>query len=958
MTEHDNKDTPPRNGGKAPQKKKGFHRSPTSVAGSLNSDAAVPMLRLGNTNNFDTFKKKLSIACMEKYKNLGCLIHDDVYYTPPMIDPAAYNLANNPHEIEKTWLREAYKRRDKEVADMEVDKTSMYAYIISKLSKESLDEIQGANGWATIEASRDPLALWKVIKSTHQILTTSKVASVIKKTAREEYAVYKQGIFEHIVDYKRRFDARLDALVVSGNTKPDDEDIAMDFMYGLDNNRYAEFKAEIVNGLQKGMLQKISDLNKMYILASRRVVIKTSKDTPGGATFATVDGQYKTPAKKPTGDKDGDAGKKTKEQKYAKRLAKMKCFNCGKKGHIAKACPGLQEDGSSEGEEEPPLAGMTLQGSCCEARESSKLHKWYKVCLDSGSQVNILDPRLLTNVITEEKSYRSMNGSATTSQTGYLDGFFNCQASADCPVNILSMSDVEDICPMTWVQGESITVHMDEQDLVFTKRDKMWVADFSDWVVQDEDRVSEVRESLCLLTVQEKEDMYMRREVCKALEAGEFLRALGYPTQKEALGVVRDGNIKNIPHTAEDVKRFFDIYGPQVSGLRGRTMKRRVRAAAEEDRGAKLQVTNQEMTADVMQAAGQKLLVSISKPLGLLLVQPVQSLSRDSLGKSLQAHLNTLRSRGFDARYVDPHKSLVSLQGQYPGVEIDPSGVGDHLNMIDTKIRRMKEIMRAVIDRVPFKLSKDRLKDLATYAVNRMNLKSTEGLISNESPRVRFTGIKPEFSAEFGLSFGDYVEAYNPRAEAKSNDVTVPRTEPCIALYPSANKNGSWVMYNINSNTYVRRSQWKKLPTSQVIINAMNALAGERVLTKADLIATGVPTDEEQLGDTPDMHTPDPDPTGIPTAEEESANDEELDDLPELAAPNGDDDSSSESEEDEDDKSIASDVDEDQEGLAELLQDAYSQASSAVQEEPTVPSDERQGATQALRDSTNRTSGI
>jgi hypothetical protein len=56
-----------------------------------------------------------------------------------------------------------------------------------------------------------------------------------------------------------------------------------------------------------------------------------------------------------------------------------------------------------------------------------------------------------------------------------------------------------------------------------------------------------------------------------------------------------------------------------------------------------------------------------------------------------------------------------------------------------------------------------------------------------------------------------------------------------------------------------------------------------------------------------------------------------------LSEPSEDDDSSSESEEDEDDKTIVSDVDEDQEGLAELLQDAYSQASSAVQEDSTVP---------------------
>jgi hypothetical protein len=51
------------------------------------------------------------------------------------------------------------------------------------------------------------------------------------------------------------------------------------------------------------------------------------------------------------------------------------------------------------------------------------------------------------------------------------------------------------------------------------------------------------------------------------------------------------------------------------------------------------------------------------------------------------------------------------------------------------------------------------------------------------------------------------VEAYNPRAASKSNDVTVPRTEPCIALYPSANRNGSWVFYNVKTKTYVRRSR-------------------------------------------------------------------------------------------------------------------------------------------------------
>ncbi len=152
-----------------------------------------------------------------------------------------------------------------------------------------------------------------------------------------------------------------------------------------------------------------------------------------------------------------------------------------------------------------------------------------------------------------------------------------------------------------------------------------------------------------MLTAEQKEELYTKREVRKALEAGELLKALGYPTLKEALNIVRDGNVRNVPHTAEDVRRFFGIYGPQVPGLRGRTTKSRLKNVAEEDREVKMQVTDQELTTDVMHVGPQKLLVSMSKPLGLTMMQTVTSLSRETLGRALQAHLNTLRSRGFEA---------------------------------------------------------------------------------------------------------------------------------------------------------------------------------------------------------------------------------------------------------------------------------------------------------------------
>jgi hypothetical protein len=152
------------------------------------------------------------------------------------------------------------------------------------------------------------------------------------------------------------------------------------------------------------------------------------------------------------------------------------------------------------------------------------------------------------------------------------------------------MARVEDMYPMTYNQGESIVVHMDDRDLVFNRKDGMYVADFSDWLVDNEERVSEVHKDLCLSTVEERESLYSRKQVRRALEAGEYLRALGYPSLHDAVNLVRDGNVHNVPFGIEDVPRFFDIYGAQIPALRGKTTRRHVKGATMEDSQAKMQM--------------------------------------------------------------------------------------------------------------------------------------------------------------------------------------------------------------------------------------------------------------------------------------------------------------------------------------------------------------------------------
>ena len=46
--------------------------------------------------------------------------------------------------------------------------------------------------------------------------------------------------------------------------------------------------------------------------------------------------------------------------------------------------------------------------------------------------------------------------------------------------------------------------------------------------------------------------------------------------------------------------------------------------------------------------------------------------------------------------YLNHEPAFRALSFSIPGVEIDVSGAGDHVDMIDVRIRDLKEVMRSV----------------------------------------------------------------------------------------------------------------------------------------------------------------------------------------------------------------------------------------------------------------------
>ncbi len=170
-----------------------------------------------------------------------------------------------------------------------------------------------------------------------------------------------------------------------------------------------------------------------------------------------------------------------------------------------------------------------------------------KVLLDNKADISIMKPNLLRALAPAEKTVK-VNGvggqQLKEDRTGYLDEFFHVYASEETRVNVLSFAEVEELYNITYMPRAAFIVHLPEQDLEFKRKGKLYVADFTE------------HKPLYVMQV------YTKAEEERAKRAYELVRNSGYPSYQEAIHLVEDGNIAQLPElTAEDVRRAYDLYG-------------------------------------------------------------------------------------------------------------------------------------------------------------------------------------------------------------------------------------------------------------------------------------------------------------------------------------------------------------------------------------------------------------
>ena len=255
----DNRRYAKRNGGRNAEH--GGRAEDNAKKSSVAENSAVPVLlyNAGTTSNFVEWKKKIAREAVKVYGDLGKCVGDtdDDYVVPPEVepvDPAIMNAVLAPDDgmgifrkqREANRFLKADEMRNKVIEDMRKDRSKLYAYIMTTISKESLAKISSVDDFPGVDDIMCPLSLMRLIEQTHQAPNTGAPIQDVT-TAKNLYSDVKQGGRESLLDFFNRTKAALKMMEQLEIPDLPDNEVALNFISRLDKARFIELQTNIEN---------------------------------------------------------------------------------------------------------------------------------------------------------------------------------------------------------------------------------------------------------------------------------------------------------------------------------------------------------------------------------------------------------------------------------------------------------------------------------------------------------------------------------------------------------------------------------------------------------------------------------------------------------------------------------------------------------------------------------------
>jgi hypothetical protein len=183
---------------------------------------------------------------------------------------------------------------------------------------------------------------------------------------------------------------------------------------------------------------------------------------------------------------------------------------------------------------------------------------------------------------------------------------------------------------------------------------------------------------------------------------------LGYPTNRDFLGMVRGGMISNCPVTANAVTNAHQIFGPDLAGVRGGTVWRPPESITTNNVQIPWVILERHqlvtLAVDVMFDNGVPFLVCVASGFNLVTAEFMPSRTAKQLAAGITRMMDLYARGGFQVGTVLMDNEFEKLQNLVPILTINTMAAKEHVpEVVEHKIRLIKEWGRGILNTLPFK---------------------------------------------------------------------------------------------------------------------------------------------------------------------------------------------------------------------------------------------------------------
>ena len=483
---------------------------------------------------------------------------------------------------------------------------------------------------------------------------------------------------------------------------------------------------------------------------------------------------------------------------------------------------------------------------------------------DTGATGTIINwaPALTAIATCSPTVFKGLHGSLTVTKAGQLGDIGLVHFDVRAAMSIVSASDIL-LQGHTWefqrgsnTNTDAFLVHTQKSTYRFQHRDGLYLCDLS----RKPDprhanailpRLSSPRPTIVmtpkltmlytnkLATTDANEAGYTKREVARSVYARRLQAILGFPPDIKLISALKAGTFLNCDVLPEDVTRATAIWGPSVPALKGRTV--RARPSPPPQLAPSLRsLSAQHMHCDIMFVNKQPFLVSITHPIGMVLVEYIPNLTAVALRPAMRKMFGAFGSRRIKITMFtsDNEKGIAALAGDMGGmgVEVITVGPGQHDHTIERMIRHLKETIRATKYSLPFLVPDFMMTIMVVLCGNKLNLfPSTSTRTDNITPLEAFTNRKMDLKLDTGEPTFSYCHVHD---RTMSNGMA-PRTMGCLYAGPRVNGTGTHMFINLANKAVLFANHYVVLPIPPIVITTVNGWAStNKIHTVVDPIFT------------------------------------------------------------------------------------------------------------------------